>query len=423
MPGNTVLLLIDDPGFRGGLIPALRAAGIRTIMTGDEEQARALVRQEGPALIVVDGRLPGRPVDWIRARRAEGLATPVVLCGSNGDEMRGYLAMADELGLASTVHRAIPPASLASHLAELLQLPAAVPEIDLDAPATIDPAAVERLSNAVERLRLALVHLQQNPERRERIEGASDAAKKLQAAARDVGAEAARSAGEAIARMLGEAMVGRRRLDSSSFSEIERHLLRAREAAPAATGAPPPPEPRRPGVSVHAQPIDLQTHSGARGEQDDLTGLFTREAFLREANDLVTGALIDSRPLSLCVLTLVDADAFRANRMLDRVVAQTGRFLGSRFRPADRRGRWGDASFALGIPGTPAKMAVDLLQRTLDAFASVRIADANGRALTVRVAAAVVVFPNDGKDASSLLALAERDANALAANGGGVGNR
>src|SRR3954468_9339721 len=110
MPPPTILLLIDDPTFRGALLPALRGAGMGTVMTGDGEHARSLISRGGISLIVVDARLPGEGgLAWVTARRAAGLALPIILCASTKEEMRSFLDLALKLNLSSVVSRAVKP--------------------------------------------------------------------------------------------------------------------------------------------------------------------------------------------------------------------------------------------------------------------------------------------------------------------------
>lgn len=123
------------------------------------------------------------------------------------------------------------------------------------------------------------------------------------------------------------------------------------------------------------------------------------------------------------MLSIVGADTLGRAGHLPAVLRASGQFFAARFRPIDRRGRIAPAAFGLALPATPPHMAADLLVRTLEAFASVRIEDATGGRISVVFGAGVASHPRDAADAAELLALAARQADAAVAAGGGVRGR
>ncbi|HVO32074.1 MAG TPA: response regulator [bacterium] len=421
-----ILLLIDDPAFRGRLLPPLRALGLTTILTGDGDHARRLISTEGPSLIVVDARIPGATgIEWVRARRENGIAVPMILCAGSKEEMKEWAAVAGPLGLESVVNRGVNAETFAKHIADVLPPPSA-PSLEdvLDVVPDAGGDAAAEIGAAVETLRVSLVRLQQNAERRERIQGAIASAEALAEKAAAVGADAVVAPARAISTILDEALAGRRRMDGASFTEVERLMVRARDAAPKVTAAAATLAAARTRGSASAHEKDELSLSGlmpkVNREQDELTGLPSATTFLHEVNEMIGAAMIDGRPISVCVMVIVNAAALQAQGQLDRALAGTGRFLAGRFRPADRRGRWGDAAFAVAIPGTPSKMAADVIARTIDAFAQHRISDEKGARIVVTLAAGVVAYPKDAGDPNGLLALAQQFAGKAASRGGGV---
>lgn len=410
----TILLVIDDPNFRGPLMAALRTRGMRPVLMGDGEQARGFLALESPALVIVDPRIPGGGgVAWIRARRVEGNRTPMVLCATTREEAQALLLQADELGIASVIPKAAPADTLAAHIEELLApAPPATEDVESAEPARL-------LGEAVEALRVSIVNLQKNAESRDRMSSSLELATRLRTLATSYRSEAAISAGRAIEELINEARDGRSRLDNGAFFSIEKVLLRARDAAGAVTSGPPA-EPRRPSASAHGEDPSQQKPATQQlgTELDELTGVYTREAFLREADERVSGAMVDGRPLSFCIVGVDGADALRTARRLDAVLETTGKFLLARFRPDDVRGRWSLDAFALAFPGTPSPMAVANMTRTLEAFAALRLAAADGSALTLSVG--VATYPKEGRDAPLTLQSAEQRMRASQKRGGGT---
>ena len=423
MAAPNILLLIDDPTFRGSLLPALRAVGMGTLLTGDGEHARALIARGGVTLIVVDARIPGAGgLEWVRARRAAGLAIPVILCASSKDEMRSFLELANELHLSSVVSRSVKPEDFAHHIAELIsELSVAPPQVSVSE----EPDDSEELGQELERFRQALQRLQQDPERRERMESTLAAAKQLRAVALRFASEPSILTAKRSEEILTEALHGRRRMDHAAFSEIERILRRARDAAPSVTVSSRPGAPmtlKKRTSSAHEPGTDPGLRKQDHG-LDELTGLPPQAGFIHDAEELIGNAILDGRPISFCAVTFADAEALRRGGHFDRAMQATGRFLAARFRPIDRRGRWSDAAFALAFPGTPPSMAADLLNRTFDAFRSVRVSDDAGARVEVILAGGVAAFPKDGGNVDALMAIAERAASQAGKSGGGVRSR
>lgn len=408
----TILLVIDDPNFRGPLMAALRARGMRPVLMGDGEQARGFLAMESPALAVIDPRIPGGGgVAWIRARRVEGNRTPMVLCATTREEAQALLLQADELLIASVIPKAAPADTLAAHIEELLAVPP-------PAGAETEGEPGRALADAVEAVRVSIVNLQKNAESRDRMSTTLELAQRLRAIATSFRSEAAVAAARTVEELINEARDGRSRLDNGAFFAIDKALMRARDAAGTVTSAPPA-EVRRPSASAHGEdPSQKKPAAQIGSDIDELTGVFTREAFLREADERVNGAMVDGRPLSFCVVGIDGADALRIARRFDAVLEAVGKFLLGRFRPDDVRGRWTPDAFALAFAGTPSQMAVANMTRTLEAFAALRLAAPDGTPLKLSVG--VATYPKEGRDAPLALQTAEQRMRASQKRGGGT---
>jgi two-component system response regulator RegA len=79
----SILIVDDDPVFRGRLEQALRDRGYDVRSAGDAESAAAMARAESPELAVVDLRMPGRSgLELVRdLKTVDGSTRIVVLTG------------------------------------------------------------------------------------------------------------------------------------------------------------------------------------------------------------------------------------------------------------------------------------------------------------------------------------------------------
>lgn len=392
---------------------ALRGQGFPVTLLPDGADARIFLDTNAVSLVVVDARLPsGETGDaWIRAVRATGVTSKMILCGSTRAEVEQLVRASGDLGVESVVPKSVPTATIISHIEEIVLAAEVLPP-----PAAQGPA-IDQLAALIEQTRLSIVQLQRG-ESRDRVLKGIEEAKRLRAAAAPLGATLVVTAAKTVEEILTEVRDGRRRLEHSAFAPMERGLLRARESlggAGAIASTAPTPAVRRPtGTSAH---VDVEVEADAPTRRsptanDELTGLMTRDAFLHQLAGRVETAAIDGRPMAFCVVSVDDAPKLRAAGTLSAVLQSLGGFLASRFRPDDMRGRWSPDACALAFPATPPAMAVSNMTRTVAAF------DALGN--QARLSVGVASYPKDGDDASAVLAIAERRLLAARAAGGGV---
>lgn len=424
VPGP-VLLVIDDPGFRGRLLVALRGMGLRVALFGDGDQARQFLAVEFPSIAIVDARLPGEGgVPWVRARRAEGDATPMLLLVASTQEAESLLPLATELGVAAVVSKEVPAESLAAHVAGMLGV-AAPPPPPAEPAGAPDAAGAEIVAAAVEAFRVSIVNLQKNAERLERIQSSIVLAKKLRTAAKAHGFDGIASGAARVEEMLVESCDGRRRLDGGTWPPIEKFIASSQEAASrgaTAVSAPaqPTPPPRKTlSSSAHEDPGEISQPGRRMVTEgiDEISGLPTRDAFLQMAIERVESAALEDRHLSAAVIAVEHAAALRAARQLDLALETLGKFLSGRFRPEDATGRWLVDGFAVAFPGTPLSMANNHLARMLATFDALPPLEGGTK---LRLSIGLAAYPKDGADAPSVLAVAERRMLAARQSGGGT---
>jgi len=93
----------------------------------------------------------------------------------------------------------------------------------------------------------------------------------------------------------------------------------------------------------------------ASGLMDEATGLFTRELFAAHLLRLSQSAVQCKRPLSVCVLRIIDSDEVREARTegwMDRALPQIGSMIGRLVRAEDTAARIAPEVFALALPAT-----------------------------------------------------------------------
>lgn len=125
--------------------------------------------------------------------------------------------------------------------------------------------------------------------------------------------------------------------------------------------------------------------------EDDLTGLKNRRAWMEEAQQQLQLAKRLKTPLSILVL---DVDHFKkvndthGHPAGDAVLRGLGQLLSLCLRTTDTPGRLGGEEFAILAPGTDAKGALQIAETLRNAIAQERIEDAG---LTLQVTASIGV--------------------------------
>lgn len=147
-----------------------------------------------------------------------------------------------------------------------------------------------------------------------------------------------------------------------------------------------------------------------RADNDMLTGLLTRRAFLEQASLRMSESRRKNRPLALCLL---DIDRFKhvndtyGHVAGDRVLAQLGRLLRSRFRLEDLRCRWGGEEFAIVLVDEDAITARQVLQRVLTEFSDIRFHGDDGIDFQCTFSGGIAEMPVDAEKFEALMRVAD----------------
>ncbi|HSJ92591.1 MAG TPA: response regulator, partial [Gaiellaceae bacterium] len=116
---STVLVVDDEPIVREVVVSYLRREGYRTLEAGDGHEARRLLEQGDPGIVVLDLMLPG--IDglplcrWIRSRSD----VPVIMLTARGEETDRIVGL--ELGADDYVTKPFSPRELATRVRTVLR--------------------------------------------------------------------------------------------------------------------------------------------------------------------------------------------------------------------------------------------------------------------------------------------------------------
>ena len=116
---STVLVVDDEPSVRDVVVRYLRQAGYRTLEASDGNDARDLLEQEMPSLIVLDLMLPGMDglslCRWIRERSE----LPVIMITALGEETDRLTGL--ELGADDYLTKPFSPRELVARVKAVLR--------------------------------------------------------------------------------------------------------------------------------------------------------------------------------------------------------------------------------------------------------------------------------------------------------------
>ncbi len=120
----TILLLDDDTQFRTSVTPALEAFGLRVLSVTKGSIARALVDEDEPALLVVDGLLPDtNGIVWIEELRADGYTTPVIFVSAFYRDLTTFKHLTRDLDVIKVFHKPVAVDRFAREVANAVAAP------------------------------------------------------------------------------------------------------------------------------------------------------------------------------------------------------------------------------------------------------------------------------------------------------------
>src|SRR5881628_3982973 len=116
---TTVLVVDDEPIVREVVVKYLHRDGFTTLEAGDGDEARRLLEQRDPSLVVLDLMLPGMDglelCRWIRTRSQ----LPVIMLTARGEEADRIVGL--ELGADDYVTKPFSPRELATRVRAVLR--------------------------------------------------------------------------------------------------------------------------------------------------------------------------------------------------------------------------------------------------------------------------------------------------------------
>jgi len=120
----TVLLLDDDTQFRSSVTPALEAFGLRVLSATKGTIARALLEEEEPSLLIVDGLLPDiNGIVWIEELRADGIHIPVIFVSAFYRDLTTFTHLTRDLDVTRVFHKPITVDRFAREVASAVSAP------------------------------------------------------------------------------------------------------------------------------------------------------------------------------------------------------------------------------------------------------------------------------------------------------------
>ena len=161
--------------------------------------------------------------------------------------------------------------------------------------------------------------------------------------------------------------------------------------------------------------IDNARHHAEVEEQarrDSLTGAYNHGYLLKRLYEEVDLARLNRQPLSVIMM---DIDYFKAYNdtyghiVGDDVLCLVVKAIKSHIKNTDLVGRWGGEEFAVALPGTTTSQARGVAERIRHTLAEMNLTNRDGHPINKpTMSQGIATFPNDVKDATELVDLADQ---------------
>ena len=120
----TVLLLDDDTQFRSSVSPALEAFGLRVLSATKGSIARAMLEEEEPSLLIVDGLLPDiNGIVWIEELRHDGIQIPIIFVSAFYRDLTTFKHLTRDLDVVKVFHKPVTVDRFAREVASTVSAP------------------------------------------------------------------------------------------------------------------------------------------------------------------------------------------------------------------------------------------------------------------------------------------------------------
>ena len=121
---QTILLLDDDAQFRSNVTPALEAFGLRVLHATKGSIAWALIEEEEPSLLIVDGLLPdANGIVWIEELRRAGYRTPIIFVSAFYRDLATFKHLTNDLDVLKVFHKPVVVERFAREVATAISAP------------------------------------------------------------------------------------------------------------------------------------------------------------------------------------------------------------------------------------------------------------------------------------------------------------
>jgi diguanylate cyclase (GGDEF)-like protein len=158
-----------------------------------------------------------------------------------------------------------------------------------------------------------------------------------------------------------------------------------------------------------------------RADRDPLTGFFNHRYLHERMGEEVVRSQRGKRPLSVLMLDLDDFklvnDTF-GHLFGDRVLTWAGEVIRATLRISDVPARYGGDEFAVILPDTDAAEARRAAERILDAFRDRPYVGEQRGPVPIAASIGVATYPGDGRNATELIAAADRALYRVKRDGG-----
>jgi DNA-binding response OmpR family regulator len=114
LTNSDVLVVEDDRLAQRFTVDALTQAGLSARVAQSLETARQQMREQLPALLLIDGVLPdGSGMELIHELRQAGVKIPIIFLSAFYRDQESFVALRCDLGVACILHKPVTPEHVA----------------------------------------------------------------------------------------------------------------------------------------------------------------------------------------------------------------------------------------------------------------------------------------------------------------------
>ncbi len=161
--------------------------------------------------------------------------------------------------------------------------------------------------------------------------------------------------------------------------------------------------------------LDNTYHHALVEEQarlDSLTRVYNHGYFIQKLNEQANACKFENQPLSLIML---DIDYFKhfndtyGHTVGDEILVNLCDAIQQHIKKTDAVGRWGGEEFAISLPNTDSRLALQVAKRIRETLASVKIK--NNKHIEIpapTISMGIAIFPKEAEDVMELIDIADQ---------------